>query len=265
MLSYGALFENIDGILCLPYNSLSSNVNNMIHIILGAIINLLIISPLVILTLNDKTRKTFNILMVFGVFYLSNTILLFLPLEFKHLSLLKGSWNWTGKMFAILGSFIFILLHKRPSLKQYHLTLNQHRNFILKGVLVVMSILFVRTGVSFYLGASTKGDVETILFQLTMPGIDEEIAFRGIMLGLLFNVLRPFQTKIFHPAIIVTATLFGLVHGLVVTQDFELYFDAFPFLNSFALGIIWGWLTIESGSILLPLVSHNLFNVLIHF
>ncbi|MFM8912278.1 MAG: type II CAAX prenyl endopeptidase Rce1 family protein [Flammeovirgaceae bacterium] len=54
------------------------------------------------------------------------------------------------------------------------------------------------------------------------------------------------------------------MHGLVVTQSFELYFDVFSFLNSFVLGIIWGWLTIKSGSILLHLLSHNLFNVLIH-
>ncbi|MFM8912552.1 MAG: hypothetical protein ACKOE6_06455, partial [Flammeovirgaceae bacterium] len=107
----------------------------MIHVILGAIINLFIISPFVILTLNDKKRKTSVILVAFGLFYLINTILLYLPIEFKHLRIIDGAWNWTGKIYAISGSFIFVLLHSRLSLelKDYHLTLNQHRDFILKG------------------------------------------------------------------------------------------------------------------------------------
>jgi membrane protease YdiL (CAAX protease family) len=233
----------------------------MIHVILGAIINLFIISPVVLLTLNDKTRQTFNSLIAFCAFYLINTTLLYLPLEFKHLIIIDGKWNWTGKIFAILGSSVFIMFYKRFDSKNYYLKLNQHPSFIQKGILVVLLIQLFKCITNYYFGSSLNGSFETILFQSTVPGLDEEIAYRGIMLGLLSNVLSPFRMKIFHPAIIVKATLFGLVHGLVVTQSFELYFDIFPFLNSFVLGIIWGWLTIRSGSILLSLISHNLFNV----
>ena len=108
-------------------------------------------------------------------------------------------------------------------------------------------------------------NIETILFQLTLPGIDEEIAYRGIMLGLLVSVLKPFRETIFHPAILVTAILFGLGHGLFITKSFELSFDIFSFLSSCILGIIWGWLTIKSGSIFLSLTSHNLGNFPIKF
>ncbi|WP_409014428.1 type II CAAX prenyl endopeptidase Rce1 family protein [Algoriphagus sp. 4150] len=33
-----------------------------------------------------------------------------------------------------------------------------------------------------------------------------------------------------------------------------------PFFWSFLYGLIWGWITIKSGSILLALISHNLSN-----
>jgi membrane protease YdiL (CAAX protease family) len=194
-----------------------------------------------------------------------NSLLLYLPLEFKELTFINAEWNWTGKIFAISGSFIFLLLYKQFDLKDYFLTLNQNKGFIKKGALIVALILLVKSMISFYFGSTVKGNIETILFQLTMPGIDEEIAYRGIMLGLLVNVLKPFRETIFHPAILVTAILFGLGHGLFMTKSFELSFDIFSFLSSCILGIIWGWLTIKSGSIVLSLTSHNLGNLPINF
>ncbi|MFD0994257.1 CPBP family intramembrane glutamic endopeptidase, partial [Tenacibaculum geojense] len=104
-------------------------------------------------------------------------------------------------------------------------------------------------------------NTETILFQLTMPGIDEEIAFRGIMLGLLTKILKPSSRTIFHPAILVTALLFGMAHGLFFNNSYELTFKSFPFFNTLILGIVWAWITMKSGSILLALISHNLGNV----
>jgi membrane protease YdiL (CAAX protease family) len=95
-----------------------------------------------------------------------------------------------------------------------------------------------------------------------MPGIDEEIAFRGIMLGLLTKMLRPNpKFTFFHPAILVTGLLFGLAHGLLLTKSFELSFKSGPFISTMILGMIWGWMTMKSGSILLALISHNLGNV----
>ncbi len=233
----------------------------MTNIIVGFAINLCIILPIIILTLKDKTKKTLKILIVFGLYYLMNSLLLYLPLEFKELTFINAEWNWTGKIFAISGSFIFLLLYKQFDLKDYFLTLNQNKGFIKKGALIVALILLVKSMISFYFGSIVKGNIETILFQLTMPGIDEEIAYRGIMLGLLVNALKPFRETIFHPAILVTAILFGLGHGLFMTKSFELSFDIFSFLSSCILGIIWGWLTIKSGSIVLSLTSHNLGNL----
>ena len=104
-------------------------------------------------------------------------------------------------------------------------------------------------------------NAETIIFQLTMPGIDEEIAFRGIMLGLLIKILKPSSKTFFHPAIIITSLLFGMAHGLFLNESYELTFNSYPFFNTLIHGMIWGFVTIKSGSILLALISHNIGNV----
>ncbi|WP_414601181.1 type II CAAX prenyl endopeptidase Rce1 family protein [Algoriphagus sp. NG3] len=47
---------------------------------------------------------------------------------------------------------------------------------------------------------------------------------------------------------------------MLITESYELVFHLAPFLWSSFYGLIWGWITIKSGSILLALISHNLGN-----
>jgi uncharacterized protein len=233
----------------------------MTKVIAGLLMNLILVLPIIIFTLQDKTKETGRILIAFAAFYLMNGVLLSFPLEFKEIGI--GQWNWTGKLLAIFGSILFILLYKKFDLKDYFLTLKQDKSFIKKGLLVITILLLVKSLMTFIYGSPEEWDTETILFQLTMPGINEEIAYRGIMLGLLAKTLKPAKRTIFHPAILVTAILFGLGHGFFLNSSFEISFNAFPFFNSLMMGIIWGWITMQSGSILLALISHNLGNVTI--
>ena len=101
-----------------------------------------------------------------------------------------------------------------------------------------------------------------------MPGLDEEIAWRGIMLGILSNSLKPkFNIGSFNlgnPAIIITSILFGLGHSFGMTNSWEFYQNWFEFANTFLIGLIFCWITIRSGSILIPILLHNLMNILPH-
>ena len=45
--------------------------------------------------------------------------------------------------------------------------------------------------------------LETLLFQITMPGFDEEIMFRAILLGLMCSALRNTNKEYKNPAIII--------------------------------------------------------------
>lgn len=234
----------------------------MTKVILENIIYLIIALPIILTTLKKKNSELLKIFLVFSTFFIIHNLLLHLPIEYQELKIIGGNWNWTGKIFAILGSVIFLLLFRKFKLKDYYLTLSQDKTFIKKGIIVISIILLVQSIMAFIYGSPKEWDSETIFFQLTMPGIDEEIAYRGIMLGLLVKILKPFcKFTIFHPAIIVTSILFGCAHGLFFTNSYELVFRSFPFFRTLIMGLIWGWLTIKSGSILLALISHNLGNV----
>ena len=233
----------------------------MINSIIEHIIHLIIVLPIIFLTMKNKKKESLKILLAFSIFFLLNSTLLFLPLKFEELRIIGGNWNWNGKIFAVLGSIIFLLFYRKFELKDYHLTLNQNKKFFKKGVVIISALLLIQIVMGLIYNSPKELYAETIIFQLTMPGIDEEIAFRGIMLGLLIKILKPSSKTFFHPAIIITSLLFGMAHGLFLNESYELTFNSYPFFNTLIHGMIWGFVTIKSGSILLALISHNIGNV----
>lgn len=236
----------------------------MINALIENILQLIIVSPLVFLSLNKRDKETLKVLLVFIVYFLVRISLLHLPFEYSQTNFIKGNWNWSGKVFAIVSSLLFLLVYRKFKLKDYFLTFKQNQIFIKKGVVIIGLLLLIGSIMSFFLSTPQEWDVETILFQLTMPGVDEEIAYRGIMLGLLTKILKDeinlYKFSIKNPSIIVTTLLFGLAHGFFLTDSFDINFKMYPFIITMIKGLIWGWITIESGSVLFALISHNLGN-----
>ncbi|WP_299120455.1 CPBP family intramembrane glutamic endopeptidase [uncultured Tenacibaculum sp.] len=201
-----------------------------------------------------------KILIVFVIFFLFNKILCSLPIIYPEVRInnWNANWNWTGKIYAIIGTIIFLLIYRKYPLSDYFFTFKQNKKFLKKGVFLIISILLIQIVTAFY-SSSKPLSLETLFFQYSIPGIDEEIAYRGIMLGLLVKVLKS-KNLILNPSVWITAILFGMVHGFFLSKNFEVIFEFQPFLWTTVYGLIWGWMTIKSGSILLALISHNLGN-----
>jgi membrane protease YdiL (CAAX protease family) len=232
----------------------------MTKIITENLLKLIIVSPIIIFTLKNKKLETLKVLSAFVIFFLINQISVNLPSISSELRIFNSNsnWNWDGKIYTIISSILFLILYKKYTLKDYFLTFNQENKFLQKGVLIIISLLILRTTLMFF--APTKLlNLETLFYQFSMPGIGEEIAYRGIMLGLLTKILKS-KNLILNSSVWVTAILFGLAHGFSLSSEFSITFNIQPFLRTMIYGLIWGWITIKSGSILLALISHNLGN-----
>lgn len=100
------------------------------------------------------------------------------------------------------------------------------------------------------LGKLFKLDIpvwQQILIISILPGICEEILFRGFM-------VRFYESHGTKVAIVVSAVLFATFH-----------LDPFRFLPVLVLGLLLGWLTLRSGSIINSMFSHALNNGLALF
>ncbi|MEL6535499.1 MAG: CPBP family intramembrane glutamic endopeptidase [Bacteroidota bacterium] len=233
-----------------------------------ALLQVAVVLPLVVLALEERKRASLKVVLVFVLFFVGNKALLSLPIVYDEARVIEGNWNWAGKIYAILGSVVFLFFYKKYHRADYFLTWKQNSTFKHRGFAVVLAIFIIGALINLIFPSPMVWNSETLLFQLTMPGLDEEIAYRGIMLGLLSNTLKKdlwfFGVRLGAPAIWISSILFGLVHGLMISPAYELYFYFEAFLTSLLYGLVWAWLTLKSGSILFSLISHNLANTALY-
>lgn len=208
----------------------------------------------------DK-RLTFTFGLLFAAYLGLDDLVTGLPSGSSAFSFIGGEWNWSGKIYSLLLSVVVVLaLGIKP--KALGLTLSQ-RN--LRASLTAL-LLFILWGLS--LGLIFKPSVpsiETFAFQASMPGIVEELVYRGIAPALLLGLIRGREPSQGIPwtVVFITAIVFGIWHGLSYSDaafSFDLMSALFPFIGSIA----GGWLRFNSGSLLFPILAHSFANVAFH-
>lgn len=220
---------------------------------------------LLLLLFYRRREKGYGLLVLYFVFAIINIFLLVSPMLFAPLdftSSLGGSWNWSGKIYAIAGSILFYFLFRGEFSENDFIGLKQKKGslkFTLAGTFFLVTYSVLR---AYFFQDGLPLDLETLGFQLTMPGIDEELAVRGVMLGLLASTMSD-RVKIgtFNlgpPGIWVTSIIFGLTHSLQFSGAIQV--EWLIFASTFVSGFVLAWMTLKSRSILMPVIAHNLLN-----
>ena len=171
----------------------------------------------------------------------------------------QAAWNWAGKLAAIAGALAICALPPFGWMRA-GITLRQG-----KGSIAAAIVLLSLGGLFFYLALSNpdgRDDLETIAFQWTMPGLDEEIFYRGLFL-LAMNEAFSARARILGAPIgyggLLATVLFGLAHGLAYDKS-GLSFDAMTFAMTGGPALILLWLRERTGSVLMPIIGHNIAN-----
>lgn len=171
-----------------------------------------------------------------------------------------ADWNWLGKVMSFTGMLAIAAL-PMFGFKKVGLTLKQNPGSLSAYILfAALSALFFYLAIS---GADGEPDnLETIAFQWTMPGLDEELFFRGVLLIAMNEAFRK-AANIFGAPItyggLLTSVLFGLVHGMDYGAD-GFSFDAMTFAVTGGPSLLLLWIREKTGSLLLPIVTHNIAN-----
>jgi len=238
----------------------------MLKLFLQYFLYISLVYPIILGFLKNKKSETFKVLVVFILFFILIHLIVHLPIQFNALNVFfkDSNWNWTGKLYSILGSIIFLFLCRKYELKDYFLTTRQNKTFLKKGIILILLFILLEVFIIVALKYKSEWNLDKILFQFTMPGLDEELIYRGILLGLLMKIIKqsivPYKKFYVNTAILITSLLFGFAHGLFLNDSYEIIFHAYPFIRTTLIGYFWGWLTIKSGSIVLPIICHNLLN-----
>lgn len=174
-----------------------------------------------------------------------------------HFDFVGGDWNWSGKVYSLaLAAAVILALRLRPDAVGLRLPRRGIRASLLATALLLAAS--VALALLFQPEAPT---METLAFQASMPGLAEELAYRGIAPALLLGLFGDKTTPRETPWAVVwaTALMFGAWHGLGYTAgDFS--FEWIPALYTCIGGIVYGWMRFNNGSLLFPVLAHCLGN-----
>lgn len=178
----------------------------MIKILFEAILQIAILIPFAFFLLKDKSKINFQRLLIFAVAYVVYQIVLVLPKINSNFDFTKSSWNWDGKIYGIICGILFYVLFRKFFRENDFFTLKQNKENFKPALVGAISIVLLSTIIWFLLGNS-KFNLETLAFQISLPGIDEEIMFRGILLGLLTTALKDKISFLGNPSVLLTANV----------------------------------------------------------
>ncbi len=137
---------------------------------------------------------------------------------------------------------------------------------------VLVFLIFLLFDFIFKLIIFPKGTIfnlEEFMFQATMPGISEEIVFRGILLWILsmaFPAKKLIKGIPFGWGFIIVTFLFAMAHGVILTKSMEFKVDYvtiiyLTLITSLSIGILRKF----SGNLIFPTLGHNIVNLMNFF
>ena len=171
-----------------------------------------------------------------------------------------GNWNWQGKALALGGSLL-IAATAWFGWRRTGITFNQGAAPRCATWLVIAGavLAFVVVGLVF---PNEPVNANTLAFQATMPGLEEEVFYRGILL-LALNEAFTKRWRVAGVSVgwaaLLTTILFGCAHAVSYSES-GFTFDLFPFLVTALPALVLVWLRERTGSVVWPIVVHNIAN-----
>lgn len=229
---------------------------------------ILIILPFIIFAVFKSEKVNLKFVGLFILYFLADSYLQHLSRLYCDLEFLGLKFAWIGKILSLFFALFVIFSISRKDREQIGFTTKTNSNKQVKSaILIFLGFLvfdFIFKFILFPKGGAF--DLETFLFQMTLPGLTEEIVFRGILFWLLDKAFAPtwnFKGIKFGWGFVIVTILFAEAHGVMLTENHELKFDFITILylaviSSLSLGI----LRKLSGNLIFPVVGHNVINTI---
>lgn len=172
-------------------------------------------------------------------------------------------WNWVGKLFSTGAVLVGISLLPEGFRRDVGLRWRQNEGSLFPALLGICLICIFSWTLEAWSADGTDTSVERLAFQALMPGLDEELFFRGLFLALL---LRAFDERFLilaapaGPAAVIVTFIFAAGHGIAVSAS-AVHLDGGAFLATGAIGAGLLWIRQRTGSVLLAIAAHNLVNL----
>jgi membrane protease YdiL (CAAX protease family) len=175
-------------------------------------------------------------------------------------------WAWQESLLSIAWPILLTVVAPGISLATLGVT-SRLRPGSIKPGLIALSLALSISVVFFVLGARKTLDTEGWIYLSLMPGLAEELVFRGVFQSLLNQVFgKPwsFAKAEFGWSLPITTLLFAAVNGLLsVDSQLHPHVSLVRGIAPMISGLIAGWVRERTDSIWPTVVGHNLVNLVI--
>jgi len=182
-----------------------------------------------------------------------------------------GHWNWQGKLLeAAIPVCLALLLPAVFDAKRMGLALPENRRGWRDTAITCVLYLIVGIPAALLTGAhfGLTADAPTYAYEATMPGLGEELMYRGVMLMLLNEAFgRPwkFAGIQFGWGFIIISALFGFLHGMDAPSPDKIQIVWVGMIFPLLTGLVLAWLRERTGSVWPSVLFHNFVNTLNQF
>ena len=224
--------------------------------------------------INYTFKKTGSLVIVILIFIAVTNITLYITDI-----LLKGSFRYTWlfvnhslQLIIVLGLMVLpIWLNKLSdwgiNTNNKQLTFNIIKKFAIGWILFTTAYIALTSWINNWpylldFELNLKNALIYLLFESTIVGLSEEIFFRGFIYSILQKYfgkkIRIIRFSISQAGII-TALIFAFAHiGFHIFPLSIISFDIMQFVMAFALGIFYAFILEKTGSLLGPILAHNI-------
>jgi len=209
---------------------------------------------------------------VFTVYVLINKLDLYQSLGFD-ISAAAKQLNLDGKILGLIAAVILMMIicSRRTvvSFQSIGFTLRQAHGSLVPSLLLIS----VGIGVTVLLelitkgggGAGSQGSTSLTAAYAIFAGLDEEIIYRGLLLVLFGLAVGKASIAFFGTRLtiggLLALVLFAIIHGIKIKNG-GLAVSIFGVGLTAFYGFIFLWVREKTGSLLLPVLSHNLINTI---
>jgi membrane protease YdiL (CAAX protease family) len=219
-------------------------------------------APLIALGMWRSRLRVWSPLIAFLGLLLLDNVVLRLPRAGLFASL---HWNWQGKLLEVAWVLALVTVSRRLSLRDIGVTAPLRPGW-LAPTLVVGAITLGLPLAFTLLGARDPLTVEGWCFEATMPGIAEEMVYRGVLLELCDRSLgRPWRiagADVGWGAVI-TAVVFAAGHAIAVDRSGVLQVEPLFAVGPLVGSLLAGWARSRLGALAPLIILHNASNLVI--
>ncbi len=175
-------------------------------------------------------------------------------------------WSWQESLLSLAWPFLLVALAPGISLASIGVT-RRTRPGWLKPSLVALLVAVAVPAIFFFLGVRRRLTAEGWVYLSTMPGLAEELVFRGVFQSLLNRAFgRPWRLAgaEFGWGLVITSILFAGFNGLVgVGPDLHPRIALAAAIAPLISSLVAGWVRERTGNVWLCVLGHNLSNLVI--